>query len=127
MNEVILPHVNIKNVEPIIYCNYNEGVELGFPEIKELVFYVESLSNKRPYLILLNVSLIKNITIEGKRMIERYCQIPFCMGVAIFIRKYRYECAQNFVQSYKTKFPFKAFYIEQEAIDWLESLTLDCE
>ena len=126
MDEIILPHVNIKNDEPVIYCKFKEGIELGFPEIIELVSSIESLHNKRPYLILLDVSLIKNITNEGKRIIKRYSHIPFCMGVALFIRKYRYECAQNFVNSYNTKFPFRAFHSEQDAEEWLLSLSLDC-
>lgn len=126
MNEIILPHVSIKLVDSIIYCKYNQGVELGFPEIIELASSIEILGSEKPYLIFLDVSLIKNITKEGKRMIERYSHIPFCMGAAIFVRKFRYECAQNFVASYKTKFPFRAFYSEKEAVDWLQSLSLDC-
>jgi hypothetical protein len=126
MNEFILPHVSIKVVDSIIYCKYNEGVELGFPEIIELVSSIENLSSKKPYLIFLDASSIKNITKEGKRMIEKYSHMPFCIGAAIFVRKPRYECAYNFVNSYKTKFPFRAFYSEQEAVDWLMSLSLDC-
>ncbi|HVD98785.1 MAG TPA: hypothetical protein VNB90_11325 [Cytophagaceae bacterium] len=124
MNEIILSYVGIKNVEPIIYCKYNKGVELGFPEIRELILCIETLSDKKPYLIFLDISLISNITNEGKRMMERYSDLPFCMGIAIFVQENRYECAQRLVDDNKAKFPFRAFDTEQEAVDWLLSLPL---
>jgi hypothetical protein len=126
MKEVILPYVSLKYVEPIVYCKYSKGVELGFPEIKGLISEIETISNKKPCLILSDVRSITSVTNEGKRMLEKYTQIPFCMGTAIFVKENRYECAQNFVNSYEPKFPFRAFDSESEAVDWLLTLSLDC-
>jgi hypothetical protein len=125
MDEFILPRFSVKYVDPIIYCKYNEETELGFPEIIELASYIESLGNKKPYLIFLDVSLIRTVTNEGRRMMERYRNISFCMGTAVFVNENKYECTRNFVNSYNTKFPFRAFNAEKEAIDWLLSLSLD--
>jgi hypothetical protein len=126
MKEIIFPHVSIKYIEPIVYCKYNKGVELGFPEIKELISCAETLSNKKPCLILSDIRSIMNITSEGKRMLERYTHLPFCMGTAVFVGENKYECAQDFVSSYQPNFPFRVFNSEREAIDWLLTLSLDC-
>jgi hypothetical protein len=126
MNEIILPNVSIKYIDPIVYCKYNEKVELGFPEIQELTLCIETLSSQKPYLIFLDVNLIVNITNEGKRMLGKYSNMPFCMGTAIFIKESRYECAHNFINNYNTKFPIRVFNSEQEAVEWLLSLPLDC-
>ncbi len=126
MKEIVLPYVGITYDDPVSHCKFNKGVELGFPEIEEIISCVEKLNRRKPSLIFCDISLITNLTKEGRRMLEKYNNIPFCMGLAIFVNKNRYECAEDFVNNYNSKFPFRAFTTEQEAKDWLLTLSLDC-
>jgi hypothetical protein len=126
MKEIVLPYVSIKFTDSIIYCKFKEGIELGFPEVKEVVSCIEGLGNEKPYLILSDVRFNTNITQQGKRMLGNYINLPFCNGTAILIDENRYECAQNFVNTYNTKYPFRAFSSEKEAENWLLSLSIDC-
>jgi hypothetical protein len=126
MKKIILPNVSLKFTDPIIYCKYTERIELGFPEIQELVSCIQRFGDKRPYLILADVRFITNITREGKRIVESYSHLPFCNGTAILVEEERYECARDFVKGYEMKYPFGAFTKEQDAVDWLLSLSIDC-
>jgi hypothetical protein len=71
MKEIDLSYVTIKYEEPIVYFIYKEGAQLGFPEIRELIFYAEKLSHFKPYVTFSDVRAPEmGITNEGKRVVE---------------------------------------------------------
>ena len=123
MKELVLPYVSFKFIDPIVYCTCNEGIELGFPEIRELIACIETISNQNHYLILVDVRCINNITAEGRRMLKNYTHLPFCDGTALLVDESKYECAQNLVNTYSTKYPFRAFNSETEAMEWLNTFS----
>ncbi len=126
MNEINLSYVNIKYIEPIIYFEYKDGTELGFPEIRELIACSEKISGYKPYLTFSDVRIDINITNEGKRILEDPRNMPLFRGTAVLVKNELYKFAANFLSMYnKPKYPFRAFTSEKKAIDWLLSLPLD--
>ena len=110
---------------PIVYFTYKEGAELGFPEIRELIFYAEKLSDHRPYVTFAEVLVDMNVTTEGKRVIADQNNMPLFRGTAVLVRNSWYMYAANFLNAFnKPRYPFKAFTQKEEAISWLKSLPL---
>ncbi|HVD96831.1 MAG TPA: hypothetical protein VNB90_01420 [Cytophagaceae bacterium] len=125
MNEITLPYVSIKYNEPIVYFVYKDGIELGFPEIRELIACSEKLSGHKPYVTLSDVRVNISITNEGKRILEDPKNMPLFRGTAVLVKNSMYQFAVNFLNYYhKPEYPFRAFTSEKKAIEWLLSLPL---
>lgn len=126
MSEINLPYVSIKYTDPIVYFEYKEGAELGFPEIRELITHAEKLSGQKPYVTFAEVPMSVNMTNEGKKIIADMKNMPLFRGSAVLVNNSLYKYAANFLSYYnKPKYPFRAFTSREEAIDWLLSLSLD--
>lgn len=126
MIKTTLSYVTISYQEPIVYFEYKERVELGFPEIRQLVAYAEELSGNKPYVTLSDVRMDINITNEGKRYVADINNMPFFRGTAILVQNDLYKIAINFIQSLnQTRYPFRAFTDKQKAEEWLSSLPLN--
>lgn len=69
LNKIELPYVRIEYIKPIVFFEYNEGIELGFPEMYELISYAEKLSGHQPYFTFSDVRAGVNVTNEGKKVI----------------------------------------------------------
>jgi hypothetical protein len=125
LNKIQLPYVTIHYEEPIVYLVYKEGAELGFPEIRELIYYAEKVSGQKPYVTFSDVRMNLNITNEGKRVVENPDNMPLFRGTAILVKNNLYKFAVNFVEKFNNKkYPFRAFISKTEAIAWLLSLQL---
>ena len=126
MIKTTLSYVTISYQEPIVYFEYKKGVELGFPEIRQLVSYAEELSGNKPYVTLSDVRMDMNITNEGKRYVADMNNMPLFRGTAILVQNDLFKIAINFIQSLnKTPYPFRAFTDKQKAEEWLSSLPLN--
>ncbi len=126
MREIKLPYVTVTFVEPIVYFEFKEGTELGFPEIRELIACAEGLSDKKPYFTFSDVRVNMNITNEGKRFLENLDNMPLFRGTAALVKNDFYMFAINFMNSFsKAKYPFKAFTDKEKAIEWLLKLPLN--
>jgi hypothetical protein len=126
MNEINLSYVRMKYIEPIIYFEYKDGTELGFPEIRELIACSEKLSGQKPYFTFSDVRININVTNEGKRILEDPKNMPYFRGSAVLVKNNMYKFAVNFLGIYsKPKYPIRAFTSEEKAIAWLMSLPLD--
>jgi hypothetical protein len=124
--ETELPYARIRYEAPVVYYIYQENIELGFPEIRELVSRAEQLSGNKPYVTFADVRGGISITNEGKRMLEDPRNMPLFRGTAALVSSGLYKLAANFMNQYsKRQYPFRAFTSEQEAIEWLRSLPLD--
>jgi hypothetical protein len=77
MNEIKLAYVSITYKEPIVYFVYAKDVELGFPEMRELISSAEALSGHKPYFTFSDVRANLSITKEGKRVVEDLATCPF--------------------------------------------------
>ncbi|MES2593048.1 MAG: hypothetical protein V4608_14290 [Bacteroidota bacterium] len=125
MKEIKLPYVTIKFEEPIVYFTYNEGTELGFPEIRELISLAEKLSDNKPYVTFSDVRINMNITNEGKRIVADMNNMPLFRGTAVLVKNNTYKFAANFLSHFnRPQYPFRAFTQKKEAIDWLLNLPL---
>ena len=125
MDEITLSYVSVKYIEPIVYYEYFEGIELGFPEVKELIMCAEKLSGHKPYVTLADARNLVTLTNEGKRLINDMTNMPLFRGRAILVKNDIYKKVAEFVSFYnKPKYPFRAFTDKQEAIDWLLTLPL---
>jgi hypothetical protein len=126
LHEIELPYVSIIYTEPIVYYTYKEGVELGFPEIRELIACAEKLSGYKPYVTFADARVHINVTNEGKRILTDLTNMPLFRGTAALVNNDLYKYAANFLNHFnKRKYPFCAFTSKEEAINWLLSLSLD--
>ncbi len=127
MDTIDLPYVNIKYVEPIVNYIYKEGAQLGFPEVRELIFYAEKLSGYKPYFTFADVQAANiDITNEGKRVVANVKNMPLFRGTAVLVKNSLYKFAANFLNDFnKPQYPFRAFTSKDEAIMWLLSLPRD--
>lgn len=126
MNETVLSYVTIRYDAPIIYLTFKEGSELGFPEIKELTFYAEKLSNKKNYVVFSDVREIVTVTPEGKKHALENKHAPFHKGAAVLVKNTAYSLAANlFIGLSQPEFPYKVFTDEQKAKEWLLTLPLE--
>jgi hypothetical protein len=124
--EIELPYVSIKFEAPIVYFVYKEDVELGFPEIRELIFYAEKFSGKKNYFTFSDVTMNVNITNEGKRIVANAKNMPYFKGTAVLVKNDIFKFAANFLnQFHKPNYPFRAFTSRDKAIAWLLTLPLD--
>lgn len=124
-NSIELPYVSITYINPIVYFEYKEGAELGFPEIRKLIACAEELSNHKPYVTFADARLSINITNEGKRILSDINNMPLFRGTAALVPNNLYKFAANFFSLYNTpKYPFRAFTSKEEAVQWLSSLPL---
>jgi hypothetical protein len=126
MNTIELPYVKITYKEPIVYFRYEKEIELGFPEIRELIACAEKLSGKRPYVTLSDVQTSIGITNEGKRVLSDPKNLPYFRGTAALVKNNLYKFAIDFMNTFnRPKYPYKAFVNEEEAVAWLLTLPLD--
>ena len=125
MNEIHLEYVSIHYHEPIVYCVYKEGAELGFPEIRELISCAEQLSNNKPYVTFADVRVNINITNEGKRVLQDMSNMPHFRGTAALVKNNIHKFAVDLMNTFnRPQYPFRAFTSKDEAIKWLLSLPL---
>jgi hypothetical protein len=126
MTEVQLKYVSIHYEEPIIFLNFKDGAELGFPEVRELTFYCEQLTQKKPYVVLSDARADINVTPEGKKLTADPNEAPLCKGSAVLVRNVMYEMAANFFSLFsRPPHPFKAFTEKGKALEWIKSLSLE--
>ncbi len=101
-------------------------MELGFPEIREMIACSEKLTGYKPYVTLADVRDNVKVTNEGKRVVEDLRNLPYFRGTAVLVSNSIYQFAVNFLNYYsKSQYPFRAFTSERKAIEWLMSLPLD--
>jgi hypothetical protein len=126
MSEITLPYVHITYEAPIVYFRYVNEIELGFPEIRELIACAEKLSGKKPYVTLSDARVNIKITAEGKRVLTDPNNLPYFRGTAALVKNNMYKFAVEFLNFFdKPKYPFRAFTDEEEAVKWLKSLPLE--
>jgi hypothetical protein len=126
MTEVELSYVSIHYDEPVIFLVFKDGVEIGFPEVREMTFYCEQLSGKKPYLVLSDARVNINVTPEGRKLAADPREAPLCKGSAVLVKNIMYEMAVNFFQIFnKPPFPYRSFTDKKKALEWLYSLELE--
>jgi hypothetical protein len=126
MNEIILPYVTIRYKAPIIYLTFKQGSELGFPEMRELVYCAEKLTNKNNYLVLSDVREGVKVTQEGKKYSLLAINAPYHKGTAVLVNNSAYSLAVTlFIGLKAPEFPYKAFINESNATEWLLNLDLE--
>jgi hypothetical protein len=125
MEQINLGYVVIRYDAPIIYLDFKPGFELGFPEMRELVFYAEQLSEKNKYVVLADIREGVRVTSEGRKYSAEGKNSPFQMETAVLAKNTLLKLAANFFfDLQKPSFPYRAFTEEQEAVDWLLNLPL---
>lgn len=126
MEQLELNYVTIQYKEPIIYLKFKPGVELGFPEMQELVTSSEKLSANKPYVVLSDARGSVRVTPEGKKYSADGKYSPLQKGTAVLVKNTIYQLAGNFFVGMQTpSFPFRIFVDEQKATEWLLTLPLN--
>jgi hypothetical protein len=128
MKDVRLPYAALSYKEPIVNIVFKENIELGFLEIRELIYYAEKLSGKKPYFTLSEVPKNVKVTPVGRKLAADRNEAPYNKGSAVVINNVLMELAANFFQgAIKVDFPFKIFTDKEKAKDWLLNLELKKE
>jgi hypothetical protein len=126
MNSIELSYVFITYKEPIVFFIYREGIELGFPEIMELVSNAGKLSGGKPYVTFSDVRFDIKLTVQGKKYVSDPKNMPLFRGTAALVRNNMQKIAANFMSYFNHHpYPFKAFVNRDKAIEWLHSLPLE--
>ncbi len=113
----------VRYEEPIVYLLFDAGVELGFPEMQELVALSEEISDHKPYMVLSDMRAGVKMTREGKRTIASKDQVPLKRATALLVNPDELEAGENFfAEAKEPDQPFKAFTDKREAVSWLKQL-----
>lgn len=125
LHKIDLEYVTIYYEEPVVYLNFKEGAELGFPQIRELTSHAESLSGNKPYFVFSDVRLPVSVTPEGRRVAADVKEAPLHRGSAVLVSNEMFKLAINFFNGLKKpSFPYRAFTDKQEALEWLLKLAM---
>lgn len=126
MSKIELSFAEVRYKKPIVYFLYKGDMELGFPEIRELVKAAELLSNHRPYVTLSDVRAGVRITKEGQRYVADLSNMPHFRGTAVLVRSSMLKFAMNVLKEFLRKdYPYKIFTDEQKAEAWLMQVPLE--
>src|ERR1700722_880623 len=120
-----LEYVKMCYKAPIIHMTFSDGAELGIPEIRDLITYSETLSERKPYVILSDVRVTMDVTHEGRRLAANAKFAPFHRGTAVLVPNTLYQYAATLFSKFdKPEFPYRVFTNEKEAMNWLLQLPL---
>jgi hypothetical protein len=123
MNSVDLPYARLRYETPIVYIQFKDQVDIGYPEVRELVRNAEMLSGYRPYVVLSDARKTVSVTPEGKKLSVSPSLAPLHCGTAILVDSRIIQIAAAFFGKLTNiPFPLRVFTEEQKAIDWLKSL-----
>jgi hypothetical protein len=115
--------VNIYYGDPVVHVVFNEDMELGFSQIREIIGRAEKLSRLRPHVILAEIQADVSITQAGRRIILRSEEAPFNKGTAVVIKKEVYPLAVAFLNfTPNLEYPFRIFSDKEKAIRWLHGI-----
>jgi hypothetical protein len=125
MKQIKLDYAELYYEAPIIYIVFNEDVELGFPEIRELTQIAQKISDNEPYLVLSDVRKHVNVTPEGKKISVDGAQAPLLRGSAILVNSTLLSAAANFFNKFNPpSYPYQVFSDKEKAKQWLLQLPL---
>ncbi|MGZ3902117.1 MAG: DUF7793 family protein [Bacteroidia bacterium] len=120
MTEIDLPYAHISYSDPIVQITYKKGVQLGFPEIKELISSSEKISGGKPYVTLSDIREGVELTAEGKRYVSDPAKMPLFRGTAVLVSSTLLKIAVEFAAQFdKNIYPFRAFTDKKKAVNWL--------
>lgn len=120
MNEIEFPHSIVIYNPPVMFLNFKEGAELDVKEIKEMINAAETLSGKKPYLLLSDVRNQVEITPEGRKIAADKNESPCVLANAVLTNNLALKLTANFfIKINKPHFPLKVFNDYRKALKWL--------
>jgi hypothetical protein len=123
MKQIKSPYATISYKAPIVSYSFKKGVELGFPEMLELIAHAEALSNHKPYVVLSDMRRNVQVTPEGKRTVADKNKVPLTRGSAMLVKEPELKSTANFFsEKNNPAYPFRAFTSRRKAIEWLRKL-----
>jgi hypothetical protein len=126
MARIDLGYTNMYYRNPIVHLVFEENIELGFPEIREIIKHAETLSNHKPHLILAEILAEVSITQEGKRLAYKKEEAPLHKGTAVVVRNKLLPLAVAlFNASPAPEYPCRVFTDREQAFNWLSGVHLD--
>lgn len=124
MKEKKSPFVSVSYRQPIVSYTFHKSVELGFPEILDLISKAEKISNQTPYVVFCDMRKKTQMTREGRKTAAE--KSPLRRGSAWLVSPDQLKEISPIIKELKTrKYPFRAFTDKTKAIEWLLKLPLD--
>jgi hypothetical protein len=118
-------NVNMYYGDPVVHIVFDEDIELGFSQIREIFGQAEKLSGHKPHVILAEVKADVSITQAGRRFGLRKEEAPFHRGTAVVIKKELYPLAVAFLNyTPNLEYPFRVFADKEKAIRWLNGISV---
>jgi hypothetical protein len=123
MNEIKSPYATISYNEPVISYTFHEDVEVGFPEVQELVAHAETLSGKKPYVVIQDMRVNMRVTPAGRKTMADKKDVPLKRGHAMLVHEHELKKATDFFnETHYPDCPFQVFTDKEKAIEWLLKL-----
>lgn len=123
MTSIRLPYARITYSRPVITIVYDDKVDLGLFEIRELNELCSRLSNNTPYFVLNDAPGGVNITPQGKRALADITEAPLHCGTALVVHPKLVAISDSLFSGLKKlSCPFRVFSDKDEALMWLHGL-----
>ena len=128
MNSIDLPYARLRYEFPVVYIQFKDHTEIGYPEVLELVRSAEALSGYKPYVVLADARKTVSVTPEGKKFSLSPSVAPLHYGTAVLVHSKMIEAAATvFIRFAHIPFPYKVFADEEKAVGWLRALRSDSQ
>ncbi len=126
MKEIVSEYGAAKYEHPIVSFTFKDGLELGFPEMYELIAQAEELSERKPYVVLCDLRVNMKVTREGKRTVANKRDVPFKRATALLVNPDKLNQEVNYFSEVKgTDYPYKVFTDKEAAIHWLKQIPVE--
>jgi hypothetical protein len=120
MNEIKLSFATITYKEPIVFIKYKDNLRLDVKEINEIMAACNTLSDNKPFVLLVDITNFVDITPEGNKASVDKKNIANLIASAPLVSKLGQRIsADTFKEVEKPPYPMQAFDDKEEAIKWL--------
>jgi hypothetical protein len=128
MNEIELPYAHLAYQAPIVQITFKDNVELGYPEIHNLIRYANILSDNKPYYIFSDARACVNITPQGRKLAANLNVAPLHKGTAVLVQPSILKTALTaFGKLIQPSVPYRLFIDRYQAVNWLKWMSLSEE
>jgi hypothetical protein len=126
MAEIHFGRIRMHYKNPIVYLVFEESVELGFPEIRDIIKHAETLSNNKPHVILVEIRAKVTLTHEVKRLAYKKEGAPLHRGIAFVVKNKLLPLAADLIKAVPLPhYPCRIFTDKEQASGWLNGVSLD--
>lgn len=120
MKQFEFSHATVEIRKGVVWLTFKESAELDVKEIRELTKAAETLSENKPYVLMVDARVHLTITSEARKISAEKKESPLLLANAVIVNNLPVRVTANFFSSFnKPHFAFKVFNDEKKALTWL--------